>query len=123
MLRNEPHGDWNFSNTDRLQNPSFGYLLMVLTISKLERIRETEVKRLTPAQSMVTQNQTQSCNSFQIQAKNTKCGHTEKINRRNQPENIMCQYRKRLKLQSTSSPDLKTLHMQKYSQVSSLNMM
>lgn len=77
---------WGF---DELQNPSLGYLLMVLMISKLGQVRETEMKRLTPAQSMVTQNQTQSCSSFQIQAKNTQHGHDEKINRREETSQKM----------------------------------
>lgn len=33
----DPHGDFNFSNADGLQNPSISYLLMLLKISKTEK--------------------------------------------------------------------------------------
>jgi len=82
LLRNKPHGDLNFSNADGLQDPSLGYLLMAVMISKLGRVSETETKRLTQAQSMVTENQTQCCSLFQIRAKNTQHGHAVKINSR-----------------------------------------
>lgn len=44
LLRKEPQENLNSSNADGLQNPSLGYLPVVLMISDLGRVRETETK-------------------------------------------------------------------------------